>query len=307
MKQSNSQIFNSSEKTQNNSLRTILTVKKNSSSTSKYRSRSLTCLNFPKLYSKIKYKRIGTDIQNKLFSPTSYINTERKPKLNIKTALKIYTYPKSRKKQISTNTKYFLPNIENNKISNHINFSKIHHFNFLNSLNRANFDYSSMFLSKRNNNNYTKYLSDSYRQNNKQIINMINTKYKEKNDSILNVVKKNDGFYIKGQKYISYFFYQHEKMDILSFHKKIMNENMQRFAKRKKIENLKIQQFKNRNLFEKRRSISNDDIFIPRAFNKRRTRKFFTKNFYTKKNLQNKIDNMIDYEINKVTVNKKNL
>ena len=132
---------------------------------------------------------------------------------------------------------------------------------------------------------------------------MFTTKYKEKNDSILNVVQKSDGYSIKGMKFKKYFFFPHEKMNILFFHKKIMAENIERFEKRRKIENYK--KIENKNRYDKRRSISNDDIFIQRAFDKRKTRKFFTKYFYTKKNLKDRIENMVDFEFNKVMVSNK--
>ena len=82
-----------------------------------------------------------------------------------------------------------------------------------------------------------------------------------------------------------------------------MEENLERFEKRRKIENIK--KLVNKNIYDKRRSISNDDIFVERAFNKRKTRKFYTRNFYTKRNLKNRIENVVDYEINKVIFNKK--
>ena len=306
MKQSTSQIFNTSEKSQNNSLRSIYSLLKNNTSTSKIKNKSLTCLNFPKLYSKLKYTRNkGNNEGNSLSTETRYMSTEKKQSsnINIKKALKIYHYSFLNKKQIATNTRYILPNIETNKTNTHKIFTKLFHFNYLNSLNRSNEQYSPLFLFKRKKNDYSKFLSENYRRNNKRIINMFTARYKEKNDSILNVVQKNDGYYIKGKKFKNYFFFPHEKMNILLFHKKIMEENIQRFEKRRKIENYK--KIENKNRYDKRRSISNDDIFIQRAFDKRKTRKFLTKYFYTKKNLKNKIENMVDYEFNKVMVSNK--
>ena len=306
MKQSTSQIFNTSEKSQNNSIRSIYSLLKNNTSTSKIKNSSLTCLNFPKLYSKLKYKRNKGNNEEKSFtSETNYINTEKKQSsnINIKKALKIFHYTFLNKRQISTNTRNLLPNIEVNKTSTRKIFTKLYHFNYLNSLNRSNEQYSPLFLFKKKKNNYSKFLSENYRKNNKKIINMFTTRYKEKNDSILNVVQKSDGYSIKGMKFKKYFFFPHEKMNILFFHKKIMAENIERFEKRRKIENYK--KIENKNRYDKRRSISNDDIFIQRAFDKRKTRKFFTKYFYTKKNLKNRIENMVDFEFNKVMVSNK--
>ena len=69
MKQSTSQIFNTSEKSQNNSIRSIYSLLKNNTSTSKIKNNSLTCLNFPKLYSKLKYKRNkgNNDVRDKIY------------------------------------------------------------------------------------------------------------------------------------------------------------------------------------------------------------------------------------------------
>ena len=309
MKQSTSIIFNTSEKSQNNSLRSVNSLLKNNSSTPKNRSKNITCLNFPKLYSKLKYTRNKSNIFNEsLSSKTRYTNNNKsiskKPNnnLNIKKALNIYHYPFLTKRQISTNTRYLLPNIESNKTQNII--PKLHNFNYLYYFNKTKEQYSPSFLLKRNKNDYTKFLSENYVKNNKKIINMITTRYKERNDSILNVVQKTDGYYIKGIKFKNYFFFNHEKMNILFFHKKIMAENIQRFEKRRKKENLKKNDAKKK-VYDIKRTISSDDIFVPRSFDKRKTRKFLTNFLYSKRNLKNKIENMVDYEINNVMVSNK--
>ena len=53
MKQSTIQLFNVSKKFQNNSLSSAFSQIKNTSTFSKNQSKNTTCLNFPKLYSKI--------------------------------------------------------------------------------------------------------------------------------------------------------------------------------------------------------------------------------------------------------------
>ena len=80
-----------------------------------------------------------------------------------------------------------------------------------------------------------------------------------------------------------------------------MEKNMKRFEKKRKIESLK--KIENRFIIDKRRSISNENIFTPLAFVKRKSRKFHTRNFLTTKNFKNKIQNMVDTEINKVSIN----
>ena len=90
-------------------------------------------------------------------------------------------------------------------------------------------------------------------------------------------------------------------MNIYFFHRDIMEINNKKLEKRRKIESLK--KLENRNLLDKRRSISNENLFTPFAFVKRKSRKFLTRNFLTTKNLKNKIQNMVDTEINKVSIN----
>ena len=54
---------------------------KNNTSTSKIKNNSLTCLNFPKLYPKLKYKRNKGNKEEKSFtSETRYIDTEKNKK-----------------------------------------------------------------------------------------------------------------------------------------------------------------------------------------------------------------------------------
>ena len=59
-------IFNSSLKTQNNSLNSVCSLIKNKNSISEQRNQSLTCLNFPKIYSKLRYTRNKQNILKKL-------------------------------------------------------------------------------------------------------------------------------------------------------------------------------------------------------------------------------------------------
>ena len=301
MKQSSSQIFNISLKTQNNSLNSICSLKKNTISNSEKTNKSLTCLNFPKIYSKLKYTRNNQKIlKNSLTSQTNYTREIKKPKinLNINSTLRIFHYP-SKENLTSINTSNVFQNtvLEQNKTN-----SKMYNFKFFKPLNERNAEYYNEFITKGKKNAYTKFLSESYRKNNRKIIDIFNIRYKQKQDSILNVIQKDNCYFIQGRKYNKYFFLEHEKMNYLLFHQKIMDENKQRFAKKKKIENLKKLMNKNIN-DDRRRSISTEDIFIKRAIDKRKTRRNYTKFFYTKNNLKKKIENMVQYEINRAIAN----
>jgi len=286
MRHSTSQIFNNSRNFQNNSLISVFSSFKNNSAFSKNHNRNAICLNFPKLYSKLKYNR------NKQISEgTSYsekkTNLETQSQLentNFTQVISICHYPNINQNKISSEKKYLIPNIIKNKF-NKINESY----------------YSPMILFQPKMNDYKKFLSDKYKINNKSVINMCGTRYKQKTDSILNILQTKEAFFIKGKKYKKYIFYPHEKMNIYFFHRDIMEINNKKLEKRRKIESLK--KLENRNLLDKRRSISNENLFTPFAFVKRKSRKFLTRNFLTTKNLKNKIQNMVDTEINKVSIN----
>ena len=299
MKQSASKIFNSSLKTQNNSLNSICSLIKNKHSISEYRNQSLTCLNFPKIYSKLRYTRNKQNIlKNSYTSKTSFTRENKKSKLNINSTITIFNYPYKENKT-AINTRYIEKNIESNKTN-----SRLYNFKYHNYSKENNDEYFPEFLFKRKKNNYTKYLSEKYRKNNKKVINMVNIKYKEKKDSILHIIQKDNCFFIKGKKYKKYYFFPHEKMNFLLFHQKLMKENSERCEKRIKIENLKI--LRNKNIYDQRKSISTNDMLFKREFNQRKEKKHFTKFFYTKNNLKNKLENMVDYEINRATANKTN-
>ena len=297
--------FNCTKKFENHSLKSAFSLMQNNNSTPKGNNRSVTCLNFPKLYSKLKYNtRNKTNSDNKSISDTNSISSEIKTNINnidnINSAIKILHYPELAQKQISTNTVNILPNLFPKNIP-----SRLHQYKYLNSFNKIT-GVSPMFLFKPKKTVYKKFLSDNYRKNNEQIINKINMEYKQKNDSILNAVKYKDGIIMKGMNYKKYHFFPHEKMNILVFHQKLMEENLKRFENRRKFEGLKKLENKNiKNIFDKRRSISNDNIFLPRVFGKRKSRKYLTKNFYTTKNLKKSVQNVVDSEINKVTLDYK--
>ncbi len=306
MKQMTQQEFNSSNKPENHSLKNVFSPMKNNNSNIKGNNKSVTCLNFPKLYSKLKYSRNKANSEDKSISDTnsnsSEINTNNNNNIDINLAIKIYHYPDSTKKEMPTNFFNILPNIFPQNIS-----SKLHQYKYLNSFNKISGGFfSPMFLFKPKKTTYKKFLSENYRKNNEEIINKFRMEYKQRNDSILNAVKNKDGIFIKGMNYKKYYFFPHKKMNILVFHKKIMEENLKRFENRRKLQGMKKLENKNiNNILDKRRSISNDNIFIPRAFNKRKSRKFFTKNFYTTKNLKNAVQNVVNSEVNKVTLDYK--
>ena len=99
MKKSVSQIFNSSSNSQNKSIMSIYSLLKNNKNNKSSRiplNGSFTCLNFPKLYPKLKYSRNKNN------------NDTEKSITKINTALKIYHYPeiKSQNKQLSQSSRY---------------------------------------------------------------------------------------------------------------------------------------------------------------------------------------------------------
>ena len=286
MKHSTSYIFNNSQKFQNSSLISAFSSIKNNSSFSKNNNRNATCINFPKLYSKLKYSRNKENITNKSNTEirTNSENLSQIDNNNITQAINICHYPSLTQNKISSEKKYFIPNVIKNK------------FNKINELYC-----SPMILFQPKMNNYKKFLSEQYKVNNKNIINKFGTKFKQRNDSILNILQTNEAYIIKGKQYKKYIFYPHEKMNVYFFHRDIMEKNMKRFEKKRKIESLK--KIENRFIIDKRRSISNENIFTPLAFVKRKSRKFHTRNFLTTKNFKNKIQNMVDTEINKVSIN----
>ena len=286
MKHSTTQIFNNSRNSQNNSIISVISSFKNTSIFSKSHNRNATCLNFPKLYSKLRYNRIKQSSEGTSYSEKK-TNLETQSQLdnsNFTQVISICHYPNINQNKISSEKKYLLPNIIRNKF-NKINESY----------------YSPMILFQPKMNDYKKFLSDKYKLNNKSVINLFGTRYKQKNDSILNILQTKEAFFIRGKPYKKYIFYPHEKMNVYFFHRDIMEINNKKLEKRRKIESLK--KLDNRNLLDKRRSISNENLFTPFAFVKRKSRKFLTRNFLTTKNLKNKIQNMVDTEINKVSIN----
>ena len=235
MKQITPLKFNYTKKFENNSLKSAFSFMQNTNSTPRGNNKSVICLNFPKLYSKLRYiTRNKTNSDNKsMISDTNSNSSEIKTNNNnnnvenINSAIKILHYPDLTQKQLSTNTLNILPNIFPKNIS-----SRIHQYKYLNSFNKIT-GFSPMFLFKPKKTVYKKYLSDNYRKNNEQIINKINMEYKQKNDSILNAVKYKDGIFMKGMNYKKYYFFPHEKMNILAFHQKLMEENLRRFENRR--------------------------------------------------------------------------
>ena len=286
MKHSISYIFNNSQKFQNSSLTSGFSSIKNTSSFSKSHTKNATCLNFPKLYSKLKYSRNRENIDN-ISNTEIKANLENISEIDNNTltqSINICHYPSLTKRKYSSEKKYFIPSVTKTK------FNKI----------EEKYDLP-MILFQPKMNIYKKFLSEQYKVNNKNIINKIGIKFKQKNDSILNILQTKEEYIIKGKPYKKYIFYPHEKMNINFFHREIMNENIKRIEKKRRIESLK--KIKNKFIIDKRRSISNENIFTPLAFVKRKSRKFLTRNFLTAKNFKNKIQNMVETEINKVSIN----
>ena len=281
MKHSISQIFNNSSKSQNRSLISLysnLKTNKNNFSKEKSLNGNYTGLNFPKLYPKLKY-----------ISRNNFNNGKSKSIKKIKTALKIIHYPNKNNdnKKLISPKKYDLNNIH-----------------YINSTYNKKL-IPSLFFKKRTMNDYCKFLNSKYNENNRYIINKINSEFKQKNDNLLNKVENKDGFYIRGIEYRKYYFYPLQEMNLSVFHKKLMKENKERFERRKKLLLKKKINNSEENKNGRRRSISNDNNFIFRPDNRRKTIRYYTKIFYTHKNLENQIKNMIDYEVNNVVIENK--
>ena len=62
------QEFNSSNNPENHSLKNVFSPMKNNNSNIKGNNKSVTCLNFPKLYSKLKYSRNKANSEDKSIS-----------------------------------------------------------------------------------------------------------------------------------------------------------------------------------------------------------------------------------------------
>ena len=163
--------------------------------------------------------------------------------------------------------------------------------------------YDSIFPLKLKMTDYRKNLSCDYEKDNKNVIDMFTTRFKQKNDSILNVVRNKDGYYIKGLKYKKYYFYPHRKMNILAFHQNIMNYNIKQIKQRTIMENFRKKRNEEKKMMTQRITYFNDndnDNFLKENIFSRSRKRHWTKNFVIRKKMKQKIEEIVDDEINNV-------
>jgi hypothetical protein len=313
MKHSHSSIFNNSEKTQYQFLNTGFSVINQNTSTPKKFNNSLTNMRFPKLLLKTRNKKMLKNNKNKTqYSDVSnYSNNTQKK--SFKDSFNIYNFLKKEE------SNKFLPNLRydnNNKNNEKSNDKEIEHQNKSIPLLYSNYQrikdklnnyfnyYDSIFNVKTKKTDYTRSLSCDYEKDNRNVIDLFTTRFKQKNDSILNVVRNNDGYYIKGMKYKKYFFFPHKKMNILAFHQNIMSNNINQIKERRKMEifnkkrNEELKKLKNRS---KRKSYFNsDEKFLEDNIFNRSRKRHWTKNYVIRKKMKQKIEEVVDDEINNV-------
>jgi hypothetical protein len=313
MKHSYSSIFNNSEKTQYQFLNTGFSVINQNTSTPKKFNNSLTNMRFPKLLLKTRNKKMLKNNKNKTqYSDVSnYSNNTQKK--SFKDSFNIYNFLKKEE------SNKFLPNLRydnNNKNNEKSNDNEIEHQNksipllynnyqrIKDKLNNYFNYYDSIFNVKTKKTDYTRSLSCDYEKDNRNVIDLFTTRFKQKNDSILNVVRNNEGYYIKGMKYKKYFFFPHKKMNILAFHQNIMSNNINQIKERRKMEifnkkrNEELKKLKNRS---KRKSYFNsDEKFLEDNIFNRSRKRHWTKNYVIRKKMKQKIEEVVDDEINNV-------
>jgi hypothetical protein len=271
-------------------------------------------MRFPKLLLKTRNKKMLKNNKNKTqYSDVSnYSNNTQKK--SFKDSFNIYNFLKKEE------SNKFLPNLRydnnNNKNNEKSNDNEIEHQNKSIPLLYSNYQrikdklnnyfnyYDSIFNVKTKKTDYTRSLSCDYEKDNRNVIDLFTTRFKQKNDSILNVVRNNDGYYIKGMKYKKYFFFPHKKMNILAFHQNIMSNNINQIKERRKMEifnkkrNEELKKLKNRS---KRKSYFNsDEKFLEDNIFNRSRKRHWTKNYVIRKKMKQKIEEVVDDEINNV-------
>ena len=302
MRKSNSQIFNNLEKTQINILNTGFSIINTNDSTSKKISNCYMSIKFPKILLKVKYNR-NPNLKNIKYNTrysdnNNYLHNNNKKSL--KDSFNIYHYNKIEdKKSIndsilfsSRSTKEFTK--DNEMISPMKSLSVF--YKRYKELKSRNY-YDTIFVNKGKMTDYKKCLSSEYKKNIKNILGKISYRFKQRNDSLLNMVDEKDGFYIKGLKYKKYYFYPHKKVNILSFHNNIMNKNIQLINQNIKKQNLK-KIIKEKKINYRNSSNIDNDNFL--TVYQRNNKRHWTKNCFIRKKMKQKVEEIIDDEINNV-------
>ena len=306
MKNSNSQIFNSSRKTYFNSFKTGFSITNNNSTYSKKSNNSLSSIKFPKILQKIKNSRksnlkIRKDNTRYYDNNNTYQGNTRK---SFKDLFNIINYTNNDTKPVTINNRLTFTdkhkeNTKNTDMQNTLKSLTKFYIDYQNTKSENYYD--TIFLKKSRMTDYKKSLSCDYEKDNRTVIDMATTKFKQKNDSILNVVNLKDGFYIKGLKYKKYFFFPHKKMNILAFHNNIMNNNVN-IIKKRNIDDFK--KIKTEKKIKKSKStyIDNDVYNFISVYQKNNNR-HWTKNFFIRKKVKENVEKIVDNEINNVINN----
>ena len=308
MKHSQSSIFNNSEKSNNNLLKTGFSVLNHNTSTSRKFNNSITAVKFPKILFKTRNKKLYIQKQKnktQYNDDTVYSNSQLKKSFNSSFNILHLDTKNDKTNKIAKYLRYNKnKSIKNKELENEgINLTLLYN-NYQNIKNVANNFYNyydSIFPLKLKMTDYRKNLSCDYEKDNKNVIDMFTTRFKQKNDSILNVVRNKDGYYIKGLKYKKYYFYPHKKMNILAFHQNIMNYNIKQIKQRNILENLRKKRNEEKKIMNQRTAYLNDnDNFLKENIFSRNRKRHWTKNYVIRKKMKQKIEEIVDDEINNV-------
>ena len=308
MKHSQSSIFNNSEKSNNNLLKTGFSVLNHNTSTSRKFNNSITAVKFPKILFKTRNKKLYIQKQKnktQYNDDTVYSNSQLKKSFNSSFNILHLDTKNDKTNKIAKNLRYNKnKSIKNKELENEsINLTLLYN-NYQNIKNVANNFYNyydSIFPLKLKMTDYRKNLSCDYEKDNKNVIDMLTTRFKQKNDSILNVVRNKDGYYIKGLKYKKYYFYPHKKMNILAFHQNIMNYNIKQIKQRNILENLRKKRNEEKKIMNQRTAYLNDnDNFLKENIFSRNRKRHWTKNYVIRKKMKQKIEEIVDDEIHNV-------
>ena len=308
MKHSQSSIFNNSEKSNNNLLKTGFSVLNHNTSTSRKFNNSITAVKFPKILFKTRNKKLYIQKQKnktQYNDDTVYSNSQLKKSFNSSFNILHLDTKNDKTNKIAKYLRYNKnKSIKNKELENEgINLTLLYN-NYQNIKNVANNFYNyydSIFPLKLKMTDYRKNLSCDYEKDNKNVIDMFTTRFKQKNDSILNVVRNKDGYYIKGLKYKKYYFYPHKKMNILAFHQNIMNYNIKQIKQRNILENLRKKRNEEKKIMNQRTAYLNDnDNFLKENIFSRNRKRHWTKNYVIRKKMKQKIEEIVDDEIHNV-------
>ena len=312
MKNSQSSILNNTEKNYNNFLKTGFSVLNKNTSTPKKLNNNISSIKFPKILLKTRNRILYIRGQK---SKTQYIIdsncSENIQQKSFQNSFNILNFVKKNKtNKIFPKLRYNQSNIKGNEVPSQTkNLSLLYNHcqNIKNRPNNNNYNYyDSKFIVKMKMTDYRKSLSCDYEKDNRNVIDLMTKKFKQKNDSILNVISKTDGFYIKGLQYKKYYFFPHKKMNILAFHQNIISKNINKMKQRKIIENFQEKKNEEKKLPNIKEINSNKNFLEANIFSRSRKR-HWTKNYEIRKKMNQKIEEIVDEEINNILHSQKNI